>query len=92
MTALSLLRLCQIRGVELHPAGGRIVLRGPKAARELLRDLVAEHTLELLAVLAAPPTPATTPLPSDGPGQQWARDWQGKAVNLAGLRKPGGVQ
>ena len=92
MTASSLLRLCQLRGVELIASGSRIVLRGPKAARELLRDLVAEHRMELLAVLRAPPTPATTPLPPDGPGQQWARGPLGEPCNLWPVRNPGGLQ
>jgi hypothetical protein len=90
MTALSLLRLCQARGVELVPDNGRLILRGPKAARDDLRDLVAEHKMGLLAVLKAAPTPATTALPPDGPGQEWHRGPFGEPVNLAGLRKPQG--
>jgi hypothetical protein len=90
LSALSLLRLCQTRGVELVPDGGRIILRGPKAARDQLRSLVADHKMGLLAVLKAPPTPSTTALPPDQPGQEWHRDWRGMPVNLFGLRKPQG--
>jgi|SRR5450631_1569069 len=91
LSALSLLRLCQTRGVELVPDGGRIILRGPKAARDQLRSLVAEHKMGLLAVLKAPPTPQTTALPPDGHGQEWHRDYLGRPVNLWGLRtKPQG--
>ena len=89
-SALSVLRLCQARQVELVAKGGKIVLRGPEAARNLVRDLVREHKLELLAVLAAPPTLATTALPPDGPCQEWHRDYLGRPTNLWGLRKPEG--
>jgi hypothetical protein len=90
ISSLSVLRLCQFRGVQLVPDGRRLVLRGPQRARDELRDLVREHKLELLAILAAPPSATTTALPPDGPGACWARDWRGRPVNLAGLRKPQG--
>jgi hypothetical protein len=90
LSALSLLRLCQVRGVELIPDGGRIILRGPKAARDQLRSLVADHKMGLLEVLKAAPSPTTTPLPPDKVGEEWHRDYLGRPVNLFGLRKPEG--
>lgn len=90
LSALSILRLCQVRGVELVPDGARLILRGPKAARDELRGLVADHKMGLLAALAAPPTPQTAPLPPDGHGQEWHRDYLGRPANLWGLRKPQG--
>jgi hypothetical protein len=90
LSTLAVLRLCQTRGVVLVPDRGRLILRGPQRARDEPRDLVRENKLELLAVLAAPPAATTTALPPDGPGQEWHRDWRGRPVNLAGLRKPQG--
>ena len=90
LSALSVLRLCQARGVQLVPDGARLVLRGPKAARDELRSLVAEHKMQLLEVVKAPPTSTTSALPPDGPGQEWHRDYLGRPVNLAGMRKPEG--
>jgi hypothetical protein len=92
LSVLTLLRLCQVRQVELIADGGRIVLRGPKAARDFVRPLVATHKMELLAVLKARPTPATAALPPNGPGQEWHRDYLGRPVNLWGLRNPGVLQ
>jgi hypothetical protein len=82
MTALAVLSLCQARGVELVPDGGRIVLHGPQAARDEVRPMVAARKLELLAVLRSQTTTTRRPLPPDGPGERWAYDWRGRAVNL----------
>ena len=90
LSSLSVLRLCQFHHVELVVKGGKIILEGPRVARDLVRDLVRDHKLELMAVLAAPPTHSTTALPPDGPGQEWHRGPFGEPVNLAGLRKPQG--
>jgi hypothetical protein len=89
-STLSVLRICQFHHVELVVRGGKIVLQGPSQARDFVRDLVRDHKLELMAVLAAPPTPQTAPLPPDGHGEEWHRDFLGRPVNLAGLRKPQG--
>ena len=80
MTALDVLAMCRARGVELVADGGRIILRGPQAARDEVRPLVAGHKLELLAVLRSPAT--ATP---DRPGLTWQKDWRGQWVDLAGL-------
>ena len=86
MTAVALLAMCRSRGVELVADGARIVLKGPQAARDELRPMVAAHKLELLAALRSPTTTTRQPLPPDGPGQAWAYNWQGRPVNLFGLR------
>jgi hypothetical protein len=86
MTALVVLSMCQARGVQLVADGGRIVLKGPQAARDELRPMIAAHKLELLAALRNPATTTRLPLPPDGPGERWAYDWQGRTVNLFGLR------
>jgi len=86
MTSLDVLALCRARGVQLVTDGGRIVLRGPQAARDEVRPLVAAHKLELLAELRSPTTTTRQPLPPDGSGQRWSYDWRGVPVNLHGLR------
>ena len=88
MTARDILAMCHARGVQLVADGARIVLKGPQAARDELRPLVAARKLELLAELRSPTTTTTTrqPLPPDGPGQGWAYNWKGQPVNLWGLR------
>jgi hypothetical protein len=53
MTAIAVLTLCQARGVQLIPDGDRIVLRGPKNARDEMRPAIRAHKLELLAALKA---------------------------------------
>ncbi len=90
MSTLSVLRLCQFHHVELVVKAGKIMLQGPQPARDLVRDLVRDHKLELMAVLAAPPAPQTAPLPPDAQGQEWHRDYLGRPANLWGLRKPQG--
>lgn len=57
MSALALLATCQTRGVQLIPYGNRIILRGPKDARDELRPVIRAHKLELLAVLKADAKP-----------------------------------
>lgn len=80
MTAIEVLSMCRARGVELVADGGRIVLRGPQAARDELRPLVAGHKMELLAVLRGSRTVIPTCL-----GPTWHKDWRGQWVDLAGL-------
>jgi hypothetical protein len=79
MTALAVIALCRSRGVQLVPDGGRLLLRGPQASRDAVREIVRGRKLELLAVLREPRTPA-----SDCPGPTWHKDWQGKWVDLSG--------
>ena len=86
MTAASILATCAARGVQLVADGARILLKGPQAARDELRPLVIAHKLELLAVLRNPTTATRQPLPPDGPGQIWQRDWLGRPVNTWGCR------
>ena len=86
MTALALIATCQTRGVQLVADGARIVLKGPQAARDEVRPLVAAHKLELLAVLRSPTTTTRAPLPPDGPGETWQRDYLGRPVNTWGCR------
>jgi hypothetical protein len=84
MTALDVLALCRSRGVELVPDGGRLLLRGPQAARDELRELVRGRKLELLAELRS--VAARAPLPPNVPGERWSYDWRGQPVNLFGAR------
>jgi hypothetical protein len=86
MTAASILAMCHARGVRLVADGARIVLKGHQAARDEMRPLVAAHKLELLAELRSPATTTRAPLPTDGPGQVWQRDYLGRPVNTFGLR------
>ena len=86
MTARDILAMCHARGVQIVADGARIVLKGPQAARDELRPLVAAHKLELLAELRSPTTATRQPLPPDGPGERWAYDWRGQPANLFGLR------
>ncbi len=51
MTALALLAAARARGVDLTPAGDRIRLDGPAAARDELRPLVVACKPELLSLL-----------------------------------------
>jgi hypothetical protein len=60
VTAAIILTLCASRGVRLVADGARIVLKGPQAARDELRPLIAAHKLELLAVLRSPATATDT--------------------------------
>jgi hypothetical protein len=94
MTARDVLALCRSRGVELVPDGGRLLLRGPQAARDELRELVRERKLELLAALRSSTAATTTCqlLPPDRPGQVWQYDWQGRPVNTFTAPKPEGLQ
>jgi hypothetical protein len=86
MTALDIIAACQARGIQLIADGARVVLKGPQAARDELRPLVAANKLELLAELRSPTTTTRQSLPPDGPGERWAYDWRGRPVNLFGLR------
>jgi len=92
MTARDVLALCRSRGVELVPDGGRLLLRGPQAARDELREIVRGRKLELLAALRSPTATTRQPLPLDGPGQVWQYDWQGRPVNTFTAPKPEGLQ
>jgi hypothetical protein len=86
MTALDILAMCHARGVQLVADGARVVLKGHQAARDEMRPLVAAHKLELLAVLRGPTTNTRAPLPPDGPGERWQRDYLGRPVDTFGLR------
>ena len=102
MSARALLVACARCGVSLTPEGDGIRVRGPRLARDELLPEIRTHKAELLVLLKHPALPGTigatittapvttTPtrraLPPDGPQKRWAYDWQGKPVNLFGLR------
>jgi len=90
MSARDVLALCRFRGVELVPDGGRLLLRGPQAARDELREIVRGRKLELMAELKSVAT--RQPLPPDAPGQVWQYDWRGQPANTFTAPKPEGLQ
>jgi hypothetical protein len=77
----------------LEPDGNGFKAHGPADARAELKPLVLHHKAEILDILRSQGQPGARPImPPDGPGEEWHRDFLGRPVNLAGLRKPAGLQ
>jgi hypothetical protein len=59
----NLLRECSARGLRLSVENGRLAVRGPKAAREALREAIRQHRDAIVALLTnnQPSAPAFDP-------------------------------
>lgn len=61
MDVLDLLARARAAGLTVHADGGKLIVRGPKSAEALARELGA-HKAELLALLARESTPPASPV------------------------------